>query len=316
MSKSIFIKLIALVVLAIYLINVSWLRSPPDGKYQLLAHRGVHQTYSIKNLNNDSCTATRIYAPDHRYLENTLESIAYAFKYGADIVEFDIHPTTDGKFAVFHDWTIDCRTNGTGVTREHSFAYLKTLDIAWGYTYDGGKTFPLRGTGIGKMPSMTEVFKSFPGKRFMINIKSNDPNEGDKLAEYFFQHPEIDTSKLIVYGGHLPTSKVIELVPSLRGYSRNSIKACLTKYALAGAFGYIPKSCRNTILAVPLNYTKYFWGWPIAFMQRMEDVGTEVILTGNHNRATEGIDDRKTLTELTQDFRGIIWTNKIEVVGK
>ena len=33
-----------------------------------------------------------------------------AFAAGADIVELDIHPTTDGQFAVFHDWTLDCRT--------------------------------------------------------------------------------------------------------------------------------------------------------------------------------------------------------------
>ena len=33
------------------------------------------------------------------------------------MIEIDVHPTTDGQFAVFHDWTLDCRTNGAGVTR-------------------------------------------------------------------------------------------------------------------------------------------------------------------------------------------------------
>jgi len=55
-------------------------------------------------------------------LENTLDSMAAAFELGADVVELDIHPTTDGQFAVFHDWTIDCRTNGKGVTRKQSMA--------------------------------------------------------------------------------------------------------------------------------------------------------------------------------------------------
>ena len=45
-----------------------------------------------------------------------------AFGAGADIVEFDVHPTTDGAFVVFHDWTVDCRTNGNGVTRSHTLA--------------------------------------------------------------------------------------------------------------------------------------------------------------------------------------------------
>ena len=44
------------------------------------------------------------------------------FAAGADVVELDVHPTTDGEFAVFHDWTLDCRTDGHGVTREHSMA--------------------------------------------------------------------------------------------------------------------------------------------------------------------------------------------------
>ena len=101
---------------------------------------------------------------------------------GADIVEFDIHPTTDGHFAVFHDWTVDCRTEGRGVTREHTLAQLKALDVGYGYTADGGKTFPFRGRGVGLMPSLDEVLDAFPGRRFLINIKSNDPAEGALLA--------------------------------------------------------------------------------------------------------------------------------------
>jgi glycerophosphoryl diester phosphodiesterase len=33
-----------------------------------------------------------------------------AFDLGADIVELDVHPTVDGSFVVFHDWTVECRT--------------------------------------------------------------------------------------------------------------------------------------------------------------------------------------------------------------
>jgi glycerophosphoryl diester phosphodiesterase len=69
----------------------------------LLAHRGMAQTYHREDLERDTCTATRIYPPEHPYLENTIASMQAAFDAGADIVEFDIHPTTDGQFAVFHD---------------------------------------------------------------------------------------------------------------------------------------------------------------------------------------------------------------------
>jgi glycerophosphoryl diester phosphodiesterase len=99
----------------------------------------------MTDVRNDTCTAARMLPPEHDYLENTIASMEASFKAGADIVEFDVHPTTDGHFAVFHDWTLDCRTNGKGVTREHSLQELKTLDIGYGYTADGGKTFPFRG---------------------------------------------------------------------------------------------------------------------------------------------------------------------------
>ena len=97
-------------------------------------------------------------------------------------MEFDVHPTTDGRFVVFHDWTLDCRTNGKGVTREHDLAALKALDIGYGYTADGGKTFPFRGKGIGLMPTLDEVLARFPDRRFLINIKSDDVSEGERLA--------------------------------------------------------------------------------------------------------------------------------------
>ena len=38
--------------------------------------------------------------------------------------------------------------------REASMSYLRTLDIGYGHTADGGKTFPFRGKGVGLMPSL------------------------------------------------------------------------------------------------------------------------------------------------------------------
>lgn len=100
-----------------------------------------------------------------------------------------MHPTTDGHFAVFHDWTLDCRTNGTGRTRDHDLATLKALDIGHGYSADGGRSFPLRGQGIGQIPSLAEVFEAFPEGRFLINFKSRDAGEGDRLAVMLAERP-------------------------------------------------------------------------------------------------------------------------------
>jgi glycerophosphoryl diester phosphodiesterase len=78
------------------------------------------------------------------YLNN---SSYLAKQEGADVVEFDVHITKDGQFAVFHDWTMDCRTNAEGVTGDYTMDELKKLDIGYGYTADHGKTSNFAGKG-------------------------------------------------------------------------------------------------------------------------------------------------------------------------
>jgi glycerophosphoryl diester phosphodiesterase len=135
------ITLLALIAAgaAIYINNTSLISSRPAGEPVILAHRGLAQSYDRTGLTGETCTAERMLPPRHDYLENTIRSMEAAFELAADVLELDVHPTTDGKFAVFHDWTLDCRTEGSGRTRDHSMAELKKLDVGYGYTADGGK---------------------------------------------------------------------------------------------------------------------------------------------------------------------------------
>lgn len=142
----------AALVSFVFLNNTNLFVSRPTQKSTLLAHRGVAQRFDTAGLAADTCTAARMVPSGHRFIENTIASMRAAFDAGADIVELDVQPTTDGQFAVFHDWTLDCRTDGKGRTRDHDMASLRKLDVGHGYTADGGKTFPLRGAGAGLMP--------------------------------------------------------------------------------------------------------------------------------------------------------------------
>lgn len=306
---------IAVTAILIYLNNASWIRAIPNIELSLLAHRGVHQTYPKEDLGRDECTAIRIDTPQHEYLENTIESIQYAFSLGAEMVEIDIHPTTDSRFAVFHDWEIDCRTNGEGVTREHSLAYLQSLDIGYGYTHDGGKSFPFRGKGVGKMPSLTQVLDTFPTHRFLVNIKSNSPSEADLLSQFLDSRPNENLTRLLVYGGTKPTSRLLSLKPQLKGFTKASVKKCAIEYQLIAWSGYVPESCRDTLFPIPKDYAPYFWGWPRLLVSRMEKVNTEIILVDRTQGHMDGIDNPKEVQTLSKDFRGIIWIDKIERFG-
>jgi glycerophosphoryl diester phosphodiesterase len=115
----------------------------------------------MEGIEGDTCTAERIFEPAHPYLENTIPSMQAAFDAGADMVELDIKPTKDGQFAVFHDWTLDCRTNAKGMVSDYTMDELRKMDIGYGYTADNGKTYPFRGRGFGLMPTLDEVLTHF-----------------------------------------------------------------------------------------------------------------------------------------------------------
>jgi glycerophosphoryl diester phosphodiesterase len=310
------LALLGVVALAL-LFNASFWSSY-RGQLTLVAHRGVAQTFHREGLTNETCTAERIYPPEHPYLENTIASMKAAFDAGADVVEFDVHPTTDGAFAVIHDWTVDCRTNGKGVTREHSLAELKALDIGYGYTADGGKTFPFRGKGVGLMPSLDEVLATFPDKRFLINVKSNDPREGELLADRLLQLPPAQLALLMSYGGDRPMETLRKRIPGMRTTSRKSVIACGTRYLALGWSGYVPEACQNSIMMVPVNLGFIVWGWPNRFLERMNAAGTEVFVTGPYasgDPGTSGVDTPEDVERLPSDFGGGVWTNRIERVG-
>ena len=318
MSRYLSIAVVAF-ALALWGFNTSLFSRFPEGSApRLLAHRGQHQTFDRAGLKDDSCTATRIHPPEHPFLENTIPSMQAASDAGADVVELDVHLTPDGKFAVFHDWTLDCRTETAGVTEETPMARLKQLDIGYGYTFDNGKTHPFRSKGVGLMPTLSEVFDALPERQFLINFKSRREEEGAALAEMLNANPAYRNAAFGVYGGGEPTEAAIAGVPGLRGYTRQSAKSCLLDYLTLGWSGHVPASCRDTLVPVPINYAFLLWGWPAKFYQRMQAAGSEVILMGAYSSGdagSAGIDDQTDWSKVPPGFPGFIWTNRIEKAG-
>lgn len=314
-KSKVFLILVVLIAF-IYINNTSLFTEPISDKPQLLAHRGLGQTFPMEGIENDTCTAERIYKPEHPYLENTIASMETAIQAGADMVELDVHETKDKQFAIFHDWTLDCRTNVTGVTKDYTMAELKNVDIGYGYTADNGKTYPFRGKGIGLMPSLTEVLAHFPTQELLIDVKSSDPKEGELLASYLIKLPKEQQSKLAVYGGDEPIAALKEKMPNMRVMSKATMKSCLLPYIAVGWTGYIPKACENTQLHIPEKIGSWLWGWPNKFLHRMDGVNTRVIVvSGNGSGFSSGFDTTEDLKRLPVDYSGWIWTNRIDKIA-
>src|SRR5690606_33834963 len=212
-----------------------------------------------------------------------------------------------------------CRTEGSGETRSRDLAYLKSLDIGYGYTADGGATYPFRGKGVGMMPTLEEVFAAFPAGRFLVNYKSNEAREGDMLAALLVAHPEWRARLWGVYGGGPPTERARVLIDGeLAAFSTRGTKDCLLQYLGLGWTGYVPDACKSGAVMVPINLAWLAWGWPNLFIERMRAAGSEVVLLGPYEAGdpgTAGIDTLDQLAQVPDGFAGYIWTNRIEEIG-
>ena len=315
--KKKFLLVAFVLILLVWLNNSSAFIDPGSNATGVLAHRGVHQTFSMENLENDTCTAQRINPVTHSFIENTIPSMQAAFDAGAEVVQLDIHLTRDKRFAVFHDWELECRTNGKGVTQDQDMAYLKTLDVGYGYTADGGATYPLRGKGVGLMPTLRDVFEAFPNRLFLINFKSRRADEGEALVKLLTENPQWKDMVFGVQGGDVPTRIVTGSLPDIRGSDKKSTLACLGQYEALGWTGYVPEACRNSLVRVPENLAWALWGWPHKFTRRMEDAGSIVVLMGPYGAGGfgSGIDRSDQLGSVPDNFDGLVWTDRVEVVG-
>jgi glycerophosphoryl diester phosphodiesterase len=299
------------------LVNASFLASAPRGGVKLIAHRGVYQLYNHEGVGRDTCTADRIEPPVHDYLENTTRSMAAAAQIGADMVEMDFVPTADGRIAVFHDWTLDCRTDGKGDTRKKTLAELKALDIGHGYTADGGKSFPFRGQRKDRIPSVEEAVAALPATPILFHFKSKDPGEADQLAAALKGLPRsLYERRDAFYGPPGPVERIKTHFPNAWAWSMEGAKACTKEYALYGWSSFVPKSCHNGTLLVPLDYQWAFWGWPNRLLQRMEKVGARVVIIASRDGPNgTGLTLPEQLGEIPSTFKGYVWVDDIWTVG-
>ena len=106
--------------------------------------------------------------------ENTLPAFERAVAQGAMVLETDVHISRDGVVVLSHDPDLARTTEAEGPIAARSFDELKALDAGYRFSPDGGRSFPQRGRKI-RIPSLHEAFEAFPGIRFNVEIKQDDP---------------------------------------------------------------------------------------------------------------------------------------------
>jgi len=61
-----------------------------------------------------------------------MRSFRSAIATGCDLIECDVHLSSDGRLVVIHDHTLERTTNGKGLVRDHTAAELRKLDAGEG----------------------------------------------------------------------------------------------------------------------------------------------------------------------------------------
>ena len=282
---------------------------PPKESFDLVAHRGLHTMWKAGTYDRATgCEAAHIYPLTHQVIENTIESMASAFDLGATLVEIDIRRSGDGHLVIFHDYALECRTNGQGDVGDHPLAYLQTLDIGYGYTPDGGQTYPLRGLGVGKMPTLVEVLDTFPDRRFLIDHKDGSMETAGLLVDALRELPPQQQALLYYWGPDETYAYVHDRVPAVTRFfgQRPEVKRCLLPYLATLGLSGVPEDCRGLGVGLPVEYTKYAWGWPYGFLKGLSGAGLRFYLM------VDSEEDARTYADIPTD--GIV-TDWIQVVA-
>jgi len=116
------------------------------------------------------------------YPENTLEAFRYSAQMGVDVLELDVHSTSDGVLVVMHDADVARTTDGSGRVNQMTLAEVKKLDAGYHFTPDEGKSYPFRGKGI-TIPTLQEIFDTLPDKAFNVEPKQAEPSIVSPLCE-------------------------------------------------------------------------------------------------------------------------------------
>lgn len=88
--------------------------------------------------------------------ENTIAAFREAVEMGYRYLETDVHATSDGHLIAFHDEVLDRVTEAKGAIADLPWSEVSTARI----------------NGVDAIPSMDELFETFPDTRLNIDVKS------------------------------------------------------------------------------------------------------------------------------------------------
>lgn len=174
--KGIAIFLGAVLVIAVLVIGIAVWRSEPMAEHPFFSHVASDRVLVLAHQGGDG-----------EWPSNTLLAFQNAADLGVDVLEMDVHMSSDGEIVVIHDATVDRTTDGTGKVSEMSLAELQALDAGFdwptleGHPDLGTDNHPYRGQEV-RIPTLEEIFVAFPDYPISIEIKQAEPSIVEPLC--------------------------------------------------------------------------------------------------------------------------------------
>lgn len=296
--------------------NASWLADTPRGSARQVAHRAIAPYYDSAAVTGDDCVATRIEAPIHPYIEDTVASVMQARRMAAGMVEVDVSPTADGHIVAFPDATLDCRTDGKGPVRGKTLAELQQLDAGYGYSADGGKTFPLRGQNIGAIPPIEAIVNALPQSPILFHFVSGEPSDADLLLKALkAAGRDAATRNDGFHGTPAQVERIKAQLPKNWAWSDEGAADCSGSYALYGWTGIMPASCEGGTMIIPIDRQWEFWGFPNRLIARMAKAGGRIVVAGPHGVNLAGLSLPEQIGDVPSSFNGYLWVDDMWNIG-
>ena len=118
--------------------------------------------------------------------ENTLAAFHEAIRLGAQMIEFDVALSKDGKLVLMHDATVDRTTNGAGPVSQLTLDELKRLDAGgWKDDRFKGQRIPTFDEALAVMPDNMWLNVHLKGEAKLAEAVTKSIGANDRLHQAF-----------------------------------------------------------------------------------------------------------------------------------
>ena len=211
-------------------------------------------------------------------VENTIASIEKALELGVDGIEIDVHKCASGELVVFHDYTLDRITNGSGDIGKYTLSELKCLKIE----------------GEFSIPTLQDVLECID-KKCMLNIELKGKDtaaETCKIVTKYIEEKGWAHTDFIISSFHYhELEDVFKINPNFRlgvltetsVYDALEFAKTINAYAIHPDFSLLSK--QKVKLAQSQGYKVFTWTVnDDESIKRMTSYGVDAIISDNPDK--------------------------------